>query len=245
MEDQSNQSTNSNSNNTTVVNNSETNSNINNQQPAINPFISVLRSISLDETRDKLIDIFEKKLVETINGIIEETKVELNTNNSNSNANMNANNNTPSIFSAINTILNDTIKVGIVPKCGDSKCSIAKCGAKCETKCMLPKNNMSDVVCSDGVCLLNSNAGNNKNDINNTTEKTFQKEYETIVSKDDLISQNVKIYKKIDKIQKQIQTLSNKMNRLAKKMSENCKLLNEISHSESDSDSDLDSDSDY
>jgi hypothetical protein len=208
-----NQNNNNNDSNTNTNINANTNTNTNNNAK-VNTIISALKSISLDETRDKLIDIFEKKLVDTFTSLVEETK----TANSNSNSNNNSNNNPTSLLSAINSILNDSILC-------ESKNS-----NQCETK-------SCNVQCSDGVCLLPKRSAPVHI---KQTERSLQKEFDSI-SKSELIKENEKLHRKIDKIQKQVHGLLEKMNKYTKKISDNCRTINELVD---DMDSDISSDSD-
>jgi vacuolar-type H+-ATPase subunit I/STV1 len=176
----------------------------------VNTIISALKSISLDETRDKLIDIFEKKLVDTFTSLVEETKT--------ANSNSNSNNNPTSLLSAINSILNDSILC-------ESKNS-----NQCETK-------SCNVQCSDGVCFLPKRSVPIEI---KQTERSLQKEFDSI-SKSELIKENEKLHRKIDKIQKQIHNLSEKMIKYSKKIADNCNTINELV---ADMDSDVSSDSD-
>lgn len=212
-----NSNTNANSN---INTNNDTNNNtndINNNSVHVNTIISALKSISLDDTRDKLFDIFEKKLVDTINSFVEEAKTVNNNNTDNNNIN---NNN--SIFSAINSILSNSLA--------------------CESKHSNPSETKScNIQCKDAVCSLPSLLPKRSDALYiRQNEKTLQKEFDSI-SKSELIKENEKLHKKIEKIQKQFHVLSEKMNKYTKKISENCRMINEIV---GDTDFDISSESD-
>jgi hypothetical protein len=220
--------------NSNVNNISNNNANETKEPIKINDIISAIKNMPIEETCDKLVGMFEKKMEDVINTVITDAKK----------------GESSSIFNSLNTVLKAVECDGGICKLPNLSLNSGDFNSEnCSTKsCKKPeckKSKCKKPECTDGVCSVESKS----TDMTELKKhENLQKEYDSIVSTDDIMEENDTIRGNILKLSKAIQAnrkktvkMEIKMMRLVKKLTDNTKILDEmVREEEYDSDYDYD-----